>query len=248
MAGRIEEGFDELPALVNMQMPLLHLFRNVIPAPFSSFSWRHYSTEHVRRRVRTVDPVPENPFVSLISMLTCEEGATVYSRRRASCRRWQSVMAYLFCLILLEPPQDEHPGVATQTHHTFFLAFLVSTSVFLAAQNLTTRLLFGELIAEGHKRAPMGIELPSIPIAIGSAAILTLLSIAVNTTKNPVACSLVSLYVCICLVTEMNILGADRLEYTEGAFSAQRYRINWKGYQKYEDYGKNLGKLRAKPS
>ena len=156
------------------------------------------------------------------------------------------MMAYLFCLILLEPPQGgEHAGVATETHHTLFLCFLVSAAVFLAAQNMLTRLLFGDLIAEGHKRAPMGIELPSIPIAVGTAAILTLLSIAVNTTKNPVACSLVSLYICLCLVTEMNILGADRLEYTTGAFGAQRYQISWAGYRQHEEYGSKLGELRS---
>ena len=157
--------------IVDFPMPISHLFRNTVPAPFSSFAWRHWQTEHVRRTARPVHQLSENPFFLTLSMLFSETGASVFTQRRARARRWQCIMAYCFFAIVISQPGSD--GDATTTQHWMFMAFIVSTIAFLRAQSDLTSCMYGEAMAYAHAPAPTSI-LQGVPYMLLSAAAVVL--------------------------------------------------------------------------
>lgn len=207
-------------------LPLLHLFRNVVPAPFSSFAWRHYDTEHVRLAVKPVRHQAQFPLLSLLSLMFSETGASVYTRRRTRARRWQCIMAYCFFALLLCEPQDD--GTISSAQNWLFFAFALSVVTFLRVQHDVTSCLYGENMAEAHAEAGMGLlaGMPYSSIA-GATGVVCAAAFASSSPGSGSAhwfLFLFSVYVIIATAADANLF-AEQLDVGEVGGS-DRYLVS----------------------
>jgi len=241
MATRTLEAVEE--SYVDFPMPILHLFRNVVPAPYSSFAWRHWQAEHVRRGVRPVHQFSENPFFLTLSMLFTETGASVFTQRRNRARRWQCIMAYCFFAIIISQPASN--GDATKMHHWMFMAFLVSTIAFVRAQSDLTSCMYGETMAYAHAPATT-VMMQGVPYTLlaAAAAVLCMIAYAANHASEGMQGYLlvVSVYIALGAAAGANVLDGS-LAGTTTKVDTDRYQVK-KVLKNKAEYTDTLTKVR----
>ena len=105
MAAKAEEMVQKLSKrLIVHPYPMLHGFRNCVPAPFSSYAWREFAYESVRQTAReskTYWTAASGPNLDPLSVLWRRAGQTKYGFALRNLRRCQRFIAWsLFCLML----------------------------------------------------------------------------------------------------------------------------------------------------
>ena len=119
MAGKVEDMIRQLSrSLVVHPYPVLHGFRNCVPAPFSSYEWRELACESVRQTAQesvTSWAAGGDPLDPL-SVLWRRAGRTKYGVALRNLRRCQRFIAWsLFCLMITTERKSDGEDSAAKT-------------------------------------------------------------------------------------------------------------------------------------
>lgn len=132
MAGKVDEFISKLSkSLILHPYPILHGFRNCVPAPFSSYAWREIAYESVRQTAReSVDPLSE---LDPLAVLWRRAGRTNYGTALRNLRRCQRFIAWcLFCLIITTEKTDStDENKTTGLQNTLFFAMWMFVLVYV---------------------------------------------------------------------------------------------------------------------